>query len=350
VRAKQKLSLLHYRGLALLCVLLALYFAGSPIAVRADSLEEATRNLARQICAAPHQKSVKINWQVPAELSGTLSDSLKNVFASQISACGTATNNNAEFPALNVAIRGTASKLLLVANLVDSGGSRQIRMIEIRRDTLSISNETSRTPQLHRKLLWQQERPLESAMEWYGRSPEEHFLFLASQGSLVRLRFTNEVWNQVDSADLPKADRPSRSGGGGSTFLYGNSEPEAKLEILSNRKLCEFSPAGNLSLRCNDSYPGGKQLRLSSECGETSSWSLRTDTGDYAQRDRIIYGNAEVTEAEFPSDEASSHSLEMPGPVLDISTTVDLKAAIAVVRNISTGNYEVYRISLACAN
>jgi hypothetical protein len=292
---------------------------------------------------------VRINWQVSPELLGLFSDSLKKAFLSQLSACGMATDNNAEFPLLNIAIRGTASKLLLVSSLMDSGGSRQIRMTEIRRDNLSILNASSQTPRLQRKLLWQQETPLESAMEWYGISTQEHFLFLVNQGSIVRLRSMNEVWAPVDSAELPKADRPSRFGGGGSTFMYGSREPEAKLELLINRKLCDFAPEGNLSLTCNDSDLGGKQLRMSSECG-TTLWSLHTDAGDYAQRDRIICGIAEVAEAEFPADEASSHSLEMAGPVLDISTTVDSKAAIAVVRNLSTGNYEVYRITLACAN
>jgi hypothetical protein len=347
VSPKQKLPLLRSRRFIFLCLLLAFLFAGSPIPVRADSLEDAARNLAHKICAAPRQQSVKINWQVSPELSGPFSDSLKRAFLSQLSACGMATDNNAEFPLLNIAIRVTASKLLLVANLVDSGGSRQIRMTEIRRDTLSISSESSRTPRLQRNLLWQQKRPLETAMEWYGLSTQEHFLFLVSQGSIVRLRFTNEVWTEVDSAELPKAHRSSRLGDGASTFMYGY--PQGKLELLINRKLCDFEPAGSLSLTCNDSDLGGKQLRISSECG-TTPWSLWTDASDYTQRDRIFCGSAEVAEAELPADEASSHSLEMPGPVLDISTTGDSKAAIAVVRNLSTGNYEVYRITLECGN
>jgi len=354
VSAKQKLSPPRWRGRFFLFPLLGFLFLYAPFASRADSLEDAARALARKICTAPRQQSVKINWQVSPELSGALSDSLKKMFISQLSACGMATDNNAEFPILNIAIRGTASKLLLVANLVDSGGTLQIRMTEIRRDTLSISNETSRTPRLQRKLLWQQERPIESAMEWYDPSTQEHFLFLVGQGSIVRLRSTNEVWTQVDSAELPKADRPSRSGG--STFLSGKPDTEAKLDLFISRpgppfyqKRCEFAPAGSLSLTCNDSYLGGKQLGIFSECTNLL-WFLETDSGDFAQRDRIICLSPEVAETGLPADEAASHSLEMPGPVMDISALVDSKAAIAVARNLSTGNYEVYRITLACGN
>ena len=356
VSAKQKLSPLRSRGWVSLCLVLLVFLAALPSCARADSLEDAAQNLARKICTAPRPQSVKINWQVSPELSGALSDSLRKMFISQLSECGMATDNNAESPLLNIAIRGTASKLLLVANLVDPGGSRQIRITEIRRDTLSVANSSSETPRLQTKLLWKQESPLESAMEWYSPSTQEHFLFLVGQTSIVRLRSTNEVWTQIDSAELPKADRPSRLGVERSTFMYGKPEPEAKLELLISRagapiyrKLCEFAPASSLSLTCDDSYLGGKQLRMFSECGNIPRF-LWADSGDYAQRDRIICGRGEVADAEVPADEAASHSLEMPGPVLDISVTVDSKAAIAVVRNLSTGNYEVYRITLACAN
>jgi hypothetical protein len=344
VYAKQKLSPSHYRGLALPCVLLAFLFACSPIPIRADSLEDAARNLARKTCAAPRQQSVRINWQVSPELSGSISDSLKKAFLLQLSACGMAIDKNADFPLLSIAIRVAASKVVLVASLADSRGSPQIRMTEIRRDTLSIANESSPSPRIQRRLLWQQERPLETAMEWYGPSTQEHFLFLVNRGSFVRLRATNEVWTEVDSAELPKADRPSRLGS--ATFVP--KYPEARQEVLVNRKLCDFEPEGRLSFTCNDSDLGGKQLRISSECAGMPSWSLSTDGGDYTQKDRII--SSELTEAELPANETTSHSIEMPGPVLDISATEDLKAAIAVVRNLSTGNYEVYRITLACEN
>ncbi len=354
--AKQKLSPPHYRGLALPGILLAFLLACSPIPARADSLEDAARNLARKICATPHQKSVKINWQVSPELSGSFSESLKRAFLSQLSACGVAMGDNSDFLLLNLAVRATPSKVVLIASLADSGRSPQIRITEIQRNSLSVSNASSRTPRLQRKLLWQQERPLETAMEWYSPSTQEHFLFLVGQDSLVRLQFTNEVWTRLDSAGLPGADRPSPRGGGGSTFLYDHSEAEAKLELFISQpgppfyqKRCEFTPAGSLSLICNDSYLGGKQLGIFSECGNIL-WFLETDSGDFAHRDRISCVSAEVAEAELPADEAASHSLEMAGPVLDMSAAVDSKAAIAVVRNLATGNYEVYRITLACGN
>jgi hypothetical protein len=348
VYAKQKLSPLRSRGSLFLCLALAFFLATFPQSSRADSLEDAARALARKVCTAPRPQSTKVNWQASSELSVALSDSLKKMFISELSSCGMATDSKAEFPVLNIVIRGNTSKLLFVADFVDPGAGRQIRMTEIRREALSVANSSSRTLLIQKKLLWQQETPLESAMEWYGPSTQERFLFLVNQGSIMRLRSANEVWTQVDSTELPKADRPSR-GGERSTFMYGNLGPEAKLEVLINRKICEFSPAGNLSLICKDSYLGGKQLRLLSDCGNME-WSLWTDNGDYVQKDRIFCGRVGAAEPDLAADESTSHSMEMPGPVLDVSTTQDFRAAIAVVKNLATGNYEVYRITLACTN
>ena len=38
------------------------------------------------------------------------------------------------------------------------------------------------------------------------------------------------------------------------------------------------------------------------------------------------------------------------GPVFSIGAGADVGSATAVVRNVATGNYEVYRVALACAN
>jgi hypothetical protein len=326
---------------------LAVFLAAAPASIRADSLEDTAQLLARKVCGAPRQQTVRINWQESPELSGSFSGSIKKAFLTQLSACGIATGKSPDFPLLLISIRPTASKLLLVAHLEDSAGGVQIRMAEMGREALSNSNESSRAPRLQRELLWQQERPVESAMEWFDRSSQDHSLFLVSQGSLVRLRLTNEVWAEVDSAVLPRTDRPFRLGGEIDKFVIDNAA--AKLQVLVNRKLCAFDPEGRLSLTCSESDIGGQQLSIVSGC-DSSTWSLWSDTGDYAQRDRIFCGSPAATEAGLPAFKDPSYSLEMSGPVLDLSTTLDSKSAVAVVRNLTTGNYEVYRITLACAN
>ena len=50
----------------------------------------------------------------------------------------------------------------------------------------------------------------------------------------------------------------------------------------------------------------------------------------------------------LPQTQTSIAELSMPGPVLSLSSGEALRADTAAVFNLATGNYEVYRIVLAC--
>jgi hypothetical protein len=83
-------------------------------------------------------------------------------------------------------------------------------------------------------------------------------------------------------------------------------------------------------------------MLLSSSC-DARVWWLRGDGGDRTEPDRL-----ELTVSSVSQGSASLAELSMPGPVLSISSGEALRADTAVVFHLSTGNYEVYRITLAC--
>jgi hypothetical protein len=345
VYAKQKLSPSSPRAAVFWGLFLAIVFLYAPAPSRADSVEDGLEALALKVCMPSRKQSVRMNWQEPPERPDIFSESAKNAFLAQLSACGLEITENSEAPLLNIAVQFTPSRLLLIAVIGGAFEPRSARVIEIPRTALAVSSEVLPLVHLRKELLWQQEKPIHSAMEWHDSSTQEQYLFLLSQGLFVRLRSKNEVWVEVDSAELPKSDRRSRTVD--STFVY--KYPEAKLELLAARKLCDFDPGGRLSFTCVDTNLGGKTARLSSGCGGPLR-DIWTDAGDQTQRDHIFFGRARVAGAVFPPDDPMSRSLEMPGPVFDVGNTQDSRAVIAVVRNLVTGNYEVYRITLACAN
>jgi hypothetical protein len=51
-----------------------------------------------------------------------------------------------------------------------------------------------------------------------------------------------------------------------------------------------------------------------------------------------------------PKSASSVAELDLPGPALSVSNGQRTRSDTAVVFNLSTGNYEVYRITLACGN
>jgi hypothetical protein len=346
VFAKQKLSPSDSRGLALPCVLLAFLFACFPSPSRADSLEDAARTLALKVCASDRQPALEIRWQDAVPAHGALSDAVRNSFLAQLSACGIDTAKKPGIPSLTVSVQWTASKVLLMADSENSAEPRRVEMVELPRPRLSLSNESSSGPHLARELIWQQERPINSAVEWYDRSNQQQHLFLLSEGFLIRRRLEDHVWTLVDSTELPSSARSHRLGKG--EFVHGDHSPTS-LAFLLDDKICSIQLGERVSFTCSDTNIGGKVVTMASACAEKFQ-ILATGRGDYTQQDRITLARTEpirpwLSEAEIPTG-----SVELPGPVLDDQATEDRKSVTAVVRNLSTGIYEVYRITAVCGN
>jgi hypothetical protein len=83
----------------------------------------------------------------------------------------------------------------------------------------------------------------------------------------------------------------------------------------------------------------GDQVKaLNSNCG-ISNAVLAAGTGDYSEVDsiQIFNGGSPVSNAQ-----------RFPGPVLKLSQGQDAQFVTAIVRNLSDGNYELYRLSISC--
>jgi len=303
------------------------------------------------VCVAAHKQPVKVAWTESPPSSAYLSDSRRKAFLDQISACGMDAAAGSDAPVLSVTIRFTPSKVLWIANFTATAGGVQIFVVEAPRASLFVARETSPASQLRAELLWRQERPLQSAVAWQDAATEERFLFLWNDGLFSRLRFEDGAWRSMDSAELQGVSRRSRSGEG--SFSYNRSNQ--RLEMVFHKKVCDLNLAGRVSLTCGDREPGDRAMALSSSCEESPRY-LAAGKGDYTQSDRITLGamlgtgSAASTFVSASPDESFSSSVDMPGPVLDISVEENSKAAFAVVRNLLTGNYEVYRITAVCGN
>jgi len=250
---------------------------------------------------------------------------------------------NADAPVLTFTMQVTASRALLIADWMETGGGRQTYIVEVSRPSLFVARETSPAPQLQRELLWQQEKPIQSALEWQDPATEERYLFLLSDGFFVRCRFENGAWKVLDSAELPVGGRRSR--GADESIVYNPAKD--KVELVLGKKTCELNAGVRVAFSCSGSALSEKSAELSSTC-EASPGYLASGKGDYTQLDRISLkpGGANGTAPEV----SYASSVEMPGPVLDIGAAENKKAAAAVVKNLSTGNYEVYRIMAVCGN
>lgn len=98
--------------------------------------------------------------------------------------------------------------------------------------------------------------------------------------------------------------------------------------------LTDLAPAGPMP-------PGkGTEVVISPVCGGTNQF-LVTGARDYTEKDSI-----QVFQMEPNGPVAMSAALDFPGPIVALHTAPD--APRAIVRNLTTGDYEAYRLAISC--
>jgi hypothetical protein len=87
--------------------------------------------------------------------------------------------------------------------------------------------------------------------------------------------------------------------------------------------------------------PGkGTVIEMKSACSGANEF-LATGARDYTHTDSL-----QVFQTESSGTVAISAELEFPGPITALHAVSDTPRA--VVRNLKTGNYEAYRLSISC--
>lgn len=115
-------------------------------------------------------------------------------------------------------------------------------------------------------------------------------------------------------------------------------------------KLCEFAWSGPGDSHCRaqkPAAPGKREWRsetvLGSPC-DGGDWKVAAGGKTTSPSELQL-----VPEGEF-AGAGSVVTSDFPGPILSVNGDESLNGALAVVRNLRTGNYEIYKITLACGD
>ena len=83
---------------------------------------------------------------------------------------------------------------------------------------------------------------------------------------------------------------------------------------------------------------------LTSPCGG-GSWKLQTSGSEPNAK-----GELQVVPAGAGGESSAAVLSEFPGPILGVNGEQNPGSALVIARNLRTGNYELYKITLACGN
>jgi hypothetical protein len=150
-------------------------------------------------------------------------------------------------------------------------------------------------------------------------------------------------WKILKNKEIPGPRQAPRAARG--QLLVAEENHEQVVVLLPGRR-CEVNLADESTIACSGGsaeWRSGRLLALPA-CG-TQTWWLMSEGTDWTSEERLQLWASGAARNALPVAE-----LNAPGPVFSIGAGADGASAAAVIRNLSTGNYEVYRVALACAN
>jgi hypothetical protein len=341
VPAKQKLSLPRARGRFFLIPLLGLLFFCAPFSSRAETLDDAARALARKVSTVPQrERRFLLSWQNHSTLPEEHSQILRDAFTDEFGVANIVEKQEPPSHTLQISIEETPAFYVLVAKVPTADGETT-RISRIDRGALPSAGNMAGQYHLSKQLIWQQQEPILDAVEIANETEGPGPLLILNRENLSLYRPHNDSWELQDSTRIPRSEKTQRTPRGEIRISLGNEKQDS---IVLPGQACDVTISEKINLNCRAASPSWREgMFLSSPCGR-SVWWLKAEQGDWSMPDRLLLRNPSL-----PKSAPSIAELELPGPALSISTGRHMQSDTAVVLNLSTGNYEVFRITLSCA-
>jgi hypothetical protein len=312
------------------------------VAARPDPLEDCVERLAKKAAALPHERRMSLLWTNHSSLSESRVERLRAAFTTQMESAQVRLVQGETAPALRVAVEQTPTQIVFTAT-VPGEGSTSVAIEEVARSAAGIETATTNSVRLEKELWWQQEtKALSAAMLAGSPAGEKRFAVLTEEALLIYSGGPGN-WKLEFTKALPGPHQPQRFARG---QLLVAEEANGRIGILLPGRRCEASVADESPIACANvttDWPSGR-LMAQSSCG-TQTWWLKSDGMDWTSVDRLLLRNAGAGR-----DAAVAAELSVGGPVISISAGDSAGNAIVVVRNLGSGNYEVYRVALACGD
>jgi hypothetical protein len=308
---------------------------------RDDSAEHRVRELARRVSTeVPRNKMNCVNWNNHEAVSEARSEELKSAFIEELQP----KQGDAGAPAGNctvsVFLERTPAEVVVTADVENSGDARYF-FATIQRAAMPAENvATAPTLRLEKELLWQQSERILDALLVRSENGANDRLIVLQRDSLTLFEKQEGTWKTVQTKPLGQASAMQRVPRGELSF---NVDQPDRVKIVFSGKSCQANLNDASPLVCQQSAEAVRTgMLLASKCA-SRGWWLRADGGDSTTTGRLELLNSAV-----PQGQQAMAELAMPGPVVSISSGEASRADTAVVFNLATGNYEVYRIALAC--
>jgi hypothetical protein len=310
-----------------------------PRAFSADSnsLDDAVRQLADRVAAIPNLHGpLRLEFHADAELA--VGSTWQETLRQELEKRHLTITDELNAPLLKIGVAETPTQVVLTAS-TRIGDRDDVRIVTIPRATLSAPALAVAPLRVARQLVYESsDRILDASA--LGNAAEGGLVVLLDRNAelfALRLDASGAVKHTVSLAVASfHATRDPRG---------ELTDKGATAEVLLPGKICEFTWAAGEEPKCRAKKTEARTATVLTSPCDASNWKLGAKGDDWSSPDLLQI-------APDSAARAGSAALfnEFPGPILSINGELDPGSALIVARNLRTGNYEVYKITLFCGN
>jgi len=329
----------RFRPFRFFFALLFLCFVSLPPIMPADSnsLDDAARQLADRIAAIPNLHGpLRLEFHADANLAAD--SSWQATLRQELEKHHLTITEEPSAPLLKVGAVETPTQLVLTAS-ARIGDRDDVRIVAVTRAAFTAPALAVVPVRIARQLVY----------ETSDRILDASALGNAAEGGLAVLLYRNEdlVALRLDSSGAIKQTVSLTA-----ASLHASRDPRGELtdkgataEVLLPGKLCEFTWVAGAEPRCRAKKTDWRTATVLTSPCDSSDWKLEARGDDWSSADLLQI----VPDAAARAGSAALFN-EFPGPILSINGERDPGSALIGARNLHTGNYEVYKITLVCGN
>jgi hypothetical protein len=316
--------------------------------VLADSdvaLRETAQRLAERIAAIPGLHGpLRLEWHPDAKWSEGESGHWQKILRDEFERRSLNLTEDPGGPALDVFAVDTPTQVVLTAKTRVSERD-EVRIVAVARAMLPPGSLPVAPVRLERQMIYESpDRILDASSPWNGAEGGLELL-LYRNFEILALRVDSKGAVKQTVSLNPANLKPSRDPRAEMTPRGGVVSVELQGEV------CEFSWESPAEVKCHAEKPAatGKSVwraapLLTSPC-DGSSWKLRNSGSEPNAREVLQV----IPDGTLRESSAAVLS-EFPGPIVGTNGEQNPSSALVVVKNLRTGNYEIYKITLACGN
>ncbi len=330
---------------------------GLPSLAAAASLEDSAKELAQKIAVVlPAQVDVSVEVRNLSSLQPGEVAQIEQAFKAELQERGVRLSASGGVAITVVVTLSENFKAYFWTGDIRQGETSRVVLIDVRRSTENRTSLNAMPAAIRSEKFWEGPEHILDAGEISNGAGRSWLFLLLPGGLLIRdrptgLEFTIEVTSNQSASRDPRGNLNfGQIGNTIGLFL----PPRMCTVNLETRTLTECVqtdgsdvPVGGRSLVLIDLVPPGPptpgkgtEIAMGAVCGGASQF-LATGGRDYTQTDSL-----QVFETESSGAVAVSAELGFPGPITALHAVSDTPRAI--VRNLTTGNYEAYRLSFSC--